>query len=259
MQESGNKPQTSNNSLSIRSTPDGFSFCYSTVRGKIFKTLKMPTRFDFPERFEDFVNSRGWTEKENLQVTVIDFSDHFLLLPAGISSEEQIKTFFNFQFQHDEECQIFTVPLCDGKQLFCWEIPSSHDRIYEQLFPQLTILSSAYLLANWTIRQASVKQKSVLVAHLYGKTMHVFAADAQRLLFANTFPIKDAQEMPYFLLRCLDQLSLDPTHTKCIFCTESSSKQDIIKIFSPYIKKIEVATFTHQIEEPLQITEKNQY
>lgn len=255
MQESENTRLTSPHSLSIRSTPDGFSFCYSTAKGKAHKMLKIPTEFDFPERLTDYVQSRGWTEKANLQVTLIDHSDHFMLLPIEISSEEHIKTFFHFQFQQEEESQLFTVPLGDGKQLFCWDMPSSRDQAFENLFPNLTVLSSAYLLANWTIREASLRQRSAMVVHLYKRSMQVFVADPQHLLFANTFPIKDIQEIPYFLLRCLDQLSLDPMHSQCTFCTETVPEQDIIDLFKHYIKKLEMATFTNSTEEPLEIIE----
>jgi hypothetical protein len=253
MQESANYSQTSPHTLSIRTTPDGFSFCYSTAKGKMFKALKIPTKFDFPERFEDFVQMRGWTDRPSLPVTAIDFSDHFMLLPAEGCQEEHIKSFFNFQFQHDEENQIYTVPLCDGEQLFCWEIPSSRDRAFEKIFPQITMLSSAYLLTNWVIRQASMIHKPVMVAHLYEKTMQIFAADPKRLLFANTFTIKDFQEIPYYFLRCMDQVALDPIQTQCIFCPESVSEQDIIETFSPYIKHIQLAAFTIQINEPLEM------
>ena len=257
MQESGNNLHTNQHSLSIRTKPDGFSFCFSTARGYILKELKMPTPFEFPERFEDYVQSRGWADRDNLEVTIIDFSDHFMLLPEKVSDEEHIKAFFNFQFQHDEASQIFTVPLCDEKQLFCWELPSSRDETFEKLFPQLTILSSSYLLANWTIRQANYKRKPVMVAHLYGKSMHVFAADPQKLLFANTFTVKDHQEIPYFILRILDQLSFDPLFIHCIFCSESASENEITDLFRPYIKNFKMATFSHQTDEPLLIIEKN--
>jgi len=143
------------------------------------------------------------------------------------------------------------------KLLFSWEIPDSRNQHFKKLFPHLTILSSAYLLANWTIREASNSQKPYLVAHLFGKYMHIFVADTQNLLFANSFKIKTIQEIPYFLLRCIDQLSLNPLQTRCTFCCESVSEQNITDIFKPYIKNIELATFTHQAEDPLHITDIN--
>jgi hypothetical protein len=256
MQESGNKPQPPKHALSIRSMPDGFSFSLSAAKGYILKELKIPTAFDFTERFEEYVQTRGWAEKENYEITLIDFAEHFLLLPDTISDEEQIKAFFDFQFDHEESNQIFTAPLCDGKQLFCWEIPTNRDMYFSRLFPQLTQYSSAYLLANWAIRQAFTTHRPALIAHLYGKTLQLFAADTQKLLFANTFTIKDSQEITYFVLRCLDQLSLDPLHTRCTFCSESAPEETILELLSPYIRHIEMAAFSHQTDEPLLFTEK---
>jgi len=256
MQETDNQSRTSSHALSIRSTPDGFSFCFTTARGHILKDLKMPTKFDFPEQFEEFVQLRGWAEKENLEVTFIDFANQFLVLPDKITDEEQIKTFFNFEFQHEEANQLFTAPLKDGKQIFCWEMSSSRDQYFEKLFPSLKIVSSAYLLANWTIRRALEDQYPIVVAHLYGKQMHLFAANAENLLFANTFTIKDLQEIPYYLFRCMDLHSLDPLTTKCIICCETFSDEEMMALLSPYLRKIEMAAFTHETDEPLHITLK---
>lgn len=260
MQETRNHHQPFQRTLSIRSTPGGFSFCTSTAKGMVSKELKLASNFDFPERFEDYVQSRGWTEREDFPVTITDFADHFLLLPSDITDEKQIRTFFDFQFQHEEAYQIFTATLSDQKQLFCWEIPHERVQCFEHLFKNLTILSSAYLLADWVVRQPTLRQQSILVAHLFGKYMHVFVGENGNLLFANSFPISSHQELPYFLLRCIEQTSLDPAHTHCVFCSESVSEQEITEIFSPYLQHIEIATFTHSTEEPLLLSEhKNKY
>lgn len=250
------KSNTSQPTLSILCNPDGFSFFASTAKGDFSKELKLHSPADFPDQFETFVRMKEWAGKEDIKVSIIDFSDHFLLLPSAIGDEEHIKTFFNFQYLHEEEYQIFTAPLCDEKQIFCWEIPSSRDRCFERLFPNLTLLSSSYILANWVIRQAILLRQSTLIAHLYGKSMHLFVADTQKLLFANSFPINNHQEMPYFILRCMEQLSLNPVQTRCFICSESVSGQPITEILSPYIRHIEMAEFTHSKEEPLQIIDK---
>ncbi|MDD4922766.1 MAG: DUF3822 family protein, partial [Bacteroidales bacterium] len=168
MQEIRTHSRPSQRTLSIRSNPGGFSFCTSTIKGEVYKELKLASDFDFPEHFVDFVQSRGWAERDNFQVTIIDFTDHFMTLPIDITDENQIKTLFDFQMKKEEDYQIFTAPLNDGKQLFCWEIPVSRDQCFEKLFPNLTILSSSYLLANWVIQQATIKNQPILVAHLFG-------------------------------------------------------------------------------------------
>jgi hypothetical protein len=240
-------------SLSIRTKTDGFSFCCTTAKGNALKELKIPTAFELWEKFENFVKLRGWAGKEHIEVTLIDFSDQFMVLPEKLKEEESIKAFFDFQFRHSEPNQIFTVPLCDGKQMFCWEIPGSRDQYFEKLFPRLRVFSSAYLLTNWTIRQASILQRPVLTAHLFNKSMQIFAANPEKLLFANTFSIKDIQEMPYYLLRCMDQLFLDPLQTQCTFCCESASENDVLELFKPYLQHISMASFTHETAEPLEI------
>lgn len=216
----------------------------------------MLSGFDFPDKFSDFVHARGWTHKERFPITVIDFSDHFMVVPSNIDQEEYIRSFFDFQFRHEDEYRLYHAPLCDEKQTLYWEIPCQRDQPFEQLFPKHIQFSSAYLLANWTIREALDRNKPLLVAHLFGKSMHIFAADPEQLLFANSFPINDFQDTAYFLLRCMDQLQLSPAYTPCVFCSESENEEEIAAFFSPYIKKFRMAFFTHETEYPLQIIEE---
>lgn len=258
MQESADNMTSINAMISIRSIPDGFAFYTSATKENIYKTLTLPAPIDFPDRFEEFVQSEGWATQNDLQVTIIDFPRRFTLLPNSINDKEQIMTFFNFQYLHKEENQIFSVPLSDGKQSFCWGMPVSRYNVFKRLFLNLNINSSACLLTDWTIRQAALQMQTTLVAHLYGTTMHIFVANAYGLLFANTFPIRNHEEMPYFLLRCMEQLSLNPVQTRCVICSETISGQDIIGVLRSYLRQIETATFTNQLEEPLKITE-NKY
>lgn len=254
MQETENSNSfTFRPTLFIRSTSDGFIFHVSTKKGEVDKELNLLAPYDFPDRFEEFIQINGWAGKENLRVSLIYFSDHFMLLPNGISEEEHVKTFFDFQFTHEEENQIFTTPLSDGKQLFCWEIPTYRNRCFEKLFPRLTILPSAFILSDWAINQSALQHHSLIIGHLCGKSMHILAADNENLLFANTFPIGNNEEMPYFFLRCMDQLLFNPLFTRCVLCSETIPENQLREIFRPYIKRIEIGAFTLNFEEPFQI------
>jgi hypothetical protein len=255
MQESADNITSIDNAMiSIRSIPNGFAFYTSATKGNIYKKLSLPAPIDFPGQFEEFVQSEGWITQNDILVTIIDFPKRFMLLPNSINDKEQIMTFFNFQYLHKEENQIFSVPLSDEKQSFCWGMPKNRYNVFKRLFLNLNIKSSACLLTEWTIRQAALQMQTTLVAHLYGTDMHIFVANAYGLLFANTFPIRNQEEMPYFLLSCMEQLSLNPMQTRCVICSENMPKQDIVEILRPYIQQIEMATFTNQLEEPLKIT-----
>lgn len=257
MQESAkNNSNIDSTAISIRSIPDGFAFYTSATKEDVYKKLKMTVPSDFPDQFENFVQSEGWTAQNDLLVTVIDFPKHFMVLPESITDKEQIKTLFNFQFLHEEDNQIFSISLNDGKQSFCWEMPTARYNVFRRLFLNLNINSSAGLLTDWVIHQAALKQLTTLVAHLYGTEMHLFVANTYGLLFANTFPVRNLEEIPYFLLRCMEQLSLSPVQTRCVICSESVPEQNISEILHPYIKQVIFAKFTDKKDYPLQMTGK---
>jgi hypothetical protein len=256
MQEStSNNPSIDSARITIRTIPDGFAFYTSTTEGNEPKVLKLPAPIDFPDQFEDYITSEGWANQNDLFVTFIDFTKRFLLLPNSITNKEQIKTFFDFQFfqEKEEAYQIFSTPLSDGKQSFNWEMPLDRYNIFKRLFTNLDINTSTFLMIEWTLRQAASQQKTILMTHLFGASMLVCVANSYGLIFANTFPIKKKEEIPYFLLRCMEQLSLNPEQTRCVICSETISGQVILETLHPYIQQIEMAAFTSLPDEPLQL------
>jgi hypothetical protein len=258
MQDSA-KPsnQTDKRDLTIRSMPDGFSFCLSTSEGDVVRQLQTPARFDFPDLFEEFVQDNGWKHQNNLNVSLLDFTNHFMLIPSEITEEEAIKKFFRFQYSQEDEYQIYTIPLDDNKQTFCWEIPVGREQCFEQLFPNLSLLSSSYILANWTFHRANLLQSTVLAAHAFGGSMQLFIANPDRLIFANTFQVRTHEDFLYFLLHCIEQSELEVKKTTCFICSDSTPAEELRERLTPYLPHLELAEFTLHADEFFRVADPN--
>jgi hypothetical protein len=241
--------------LTIRSVPDGFVFRAATSKEEKTTTLDLPAPIDFPDLFEEYLEDNGWAHRNNLPVYVIDFSNRFLLLPSDMTGEEDIRAFFQFQYPQETAYQIYTARLDDNKQTFCWEIPVKRDEQFERLFPEMSLLASCYLLANWTYQQAT--QSTVLTAHFYGNILQVFAAAPGKLIFANSFPVNNLEEGQYFLLRCMEQLKLNARKTLVYLSSEGTPVEDWHQRLEPYLAHISYFKFTLQPDEPIRIVEPN--
>jgi hypothetical protein len=200
---------------------------------------------DFPDKFTHFLQENRWSNRPDLKVSVIDHTNRFMLVPTKLADDRSLEEYFRFQNGDDGEKQIYTAPFDDGKQLFCWEISAERDRQFEKVLPNMTLWSSSYLVANWTYHQAAKTDISALTLHLFGHSMQVFMADTHRLLFANTFTVRNAEEIAYFALRCLEQNGLDPTTVHVYACSENNLAFEELKtLLSPYLANIFEAEFS---------------
>lgn len=244
MQETESPNSQPSGQLLIRSVPEGFLFCGPTPEGLETFRLRIPAPIDFPEFFESFLQEKGWANNKNLQTTLVDFTHRFLLVPTEFSDDDSIREFFRFQLGSDPNQQTYTAPSDDEKQTFCWEIDLIRDEVYERLLPGVNVWATSFLLSNWTCNQAQRTQQTTLTVHFYGQHMQVFGATAEKLVFANTFIVKSTEEILYFILRVVEQLSFSPLLTNVVLCSESTPFEMLEFLLNPYLKNIWEGTFT---------------
>lgn len=253
MPETGKTVNHTYRHLLIRTVPEGFQFGRSTAGEKLVQKLKLYGALDFPDLFERHLQENNWLNRNDLKVTLIDFTQRFLVLPNAFAKDDAIDEFFRFQYGETEEQQTYMAPLDDEKQTFCWQLPANRDEVFEQLFPNLNLLTSCFILANWTFNQAIASQTTLLTAYFYGKNLQIFIADKEKLIFANQFTARDDEETCYFLLRCIDQLDLNPRTLIACFCCENDTFAANKALFEPYLINIIQGEFTFQAEAPFVI------
>jgi hypothetical protein len=250
MPETGKAVSQTYRHLLIRTVPEGFQFGRSTPGGNVVQKLKLYASIDFPDLLEKYLRENNWLNRADLKVTLIDFSDRFMILPNQFTDDEALEDLFRFQNGEDEEQQTYMGPLDDDQQTFCWQIATSRDEQFEKLFLNLNLLTGCYILANWTLNQAIASQTTLLTAYFYARNLQVFVANSERLIFANTFVARDDEEILYFLLRCVDQLDLDPRTLIACFCCENGDYDEMQALFEPYLANIIPGEFTFQPDAP---------
>ena len=234
--------------LSIQSYSDGFIFYESNnERMQTFK-LAMEAFVDFPESFEKFVVEKGWSAGMQININITEHGDRFLILPSEIEDPEQIRSFFDFMYAPIKGNSLRSDPLSDGKQQFCYELSSERLASYKRMFTKFKLQNDAFAITEWTLSNAIARQKPVVIANVFKKSMQLFAANTSGILFANSFQIQTIPEVTYFFLRCLEQTGLNPFETDCYICSHNEENDELNDSLRPYIKNLETATFTPQSE-----------
>jgi len=251
------KIQNSNQSLirhlSILSNPDGFIFSDAEKAGSRTYELKTEAPVDFPERFEEFVRNCGWAGNPWMDVTLTEHTNRFMVMPAAIDDPGQQRVLFDASFTKCVPGELVVHPLSDGKQLFCYEIPTLRLDSYKHLFINLHLFNNAHLLTEWILKQANTSGETTMMAYKYGKNLHIFIASPTQLLFVNAFLTRTTQEDTYFCLRCIEQLNLDPFTLRCFVCSLTEQPVGLTETLRPYIKNIRQAVFTGMPDHPVKL------
>ena len=87
--------------------------------------------------------------------------------------------------------------------------------------------------------------------------MQLFMADSDKLLFANTFIVRDSEEIAYFLLRCLEQMGLNPSKIHTFLCSENRPFRELQEFLAPYLANIFEAEFSQNPDKLFRKTIKS--
>lgn len=228
----------SGKTLSIISVPEGFVFIENNSGKQNTFELKLEALIDFPDIFEKIISEKGLANDSSLPVSIIEHSDRFMLIPSGITDPAKIKTFFGLIHSPKEGQNFETRQLSDGKQTFCYELSAKRTDCFKKNFQDIKIESDAFIIAEWTLKAARQSHTPTIAAFCCKRCMHIFIAKDSELLFANSFKILSLSEATYFLIRCIEQLNLDPEKTNCIIIPTLISGDAFVNSLRPYIRNV---------------------
>lgn len=245
MPETGNnKTKQTNNTLSIRSKPDGFVFYALHQQTQAYFELVLEKEADLREVFTPFVQEKGWWQQPDWEVVIYEDSPRYTLLPVDIQSPSNQQAFFNMLFDPDPNRTLHSFILSDGIQRICTDPFSERIRLFEEAFSHFTLHSAQQQALEWLLHQAKTQNKTHLLAEIQGQSLFLSVANEERWLLTNAFNVENEAEMHYFILRCMEQLDLDPFETRCLLRTEKNRFERLrstLGLFIQHIVQVELA------------------
>jgi len=223
--------------LSILAYPDGFIFYETANNGLQTYKLEINANVDFPDALEEFVLTQGWNEI-NSKITINEHVLRFAIFPSEIKSENEIRKMFDFIYSPITNNTLITSNLSDNKQQICFEIPQKRIESYNNIFKQYILNSDSQLISEFLINKTETQKEQILFCNIYKKGMQIFISQENKIIFANSFGIKSTEEITYFVLRCIEQLNLDPFKIECNICSDVETRKAVIESLRPYLKNL---------------------
>ncbi len=238
--------QTRNYHISIQAGLSGYSFSvldpvrnkYILLKHFVFRPEEMsPVLLE--EKIDEIHGNDEFLEREYKTVLFSYQSPKYTLIPAPLFNKQNLRTFFEFNHILDDLDQIYynEYKSIDAYNLFV--VPSELSNIVYKSFRNVKFFHQVTpLIENGLINHGKRNSYKSVIANLYGNYMDILAIRGDKLLLCNTFPLKNEEDLVYFVLYVYEQLKLKGEETPLFISGEMQKNSHAFDLLKSYIKNI---------------------
>jgi hypothetical protein len=219
---------------------------------EVFHHNRTFTEEQLAEKISGLALQSSILKKVDFRNVSVQFSgNRFTMVPSAVFKEEDAAKYFYFNQQKraDESIYADTMRGIDAVNIFA--VPDSWIAAFRKLFDRFSIhhhLTSLVAAVRFHAQKHSGKNVFI---DFHGSSLDLIVLDERKLLFANSFHYKNAEDRLYFVMMAFETLSLDAEKTEVIISGEIEKENVISLQLQKYIRhisfaeRIRTASFTY--------------
>ena len=237
---------TTTYSLSIQLSLNGFSFSIATAEGKIvtdFHKNNSEGNYSEQELYDEVIktfNSKPELQAKFNTVEVIYHNKRFALVPHKLFDPNNKKSYLKYSVKtlatdyisHDD------IKETDIVSVFIPYI-NINNFLIDQL-GEFNYQHSSSLLVSHVIKLEKNNQAEKVYLHFSDNLFEVIITKGNTLLLFNTFSFITNEDVLYYVLFCMEQLSLSPDKIELTLL--STVENDLYDLLYTYVRNIQKAT-----------------
>jgi hypothetical protein len=205
--------------LSIQVSLNGFSFsvvCPTENKLLAFNhtPLKISSESLITRRFKDWISSERLFSKTFKKVQLILFSKEFTLVPEKYFNSEVKTEIPNLLFEHKRETEIAENFIIDQKSRIVFTLPKGMNKIITEYFGECEIIHPIKLVAN---KHSKTDKKYCLRLIIETGNFYITLFKEGKIILANNFDYAHTNDLIYYVLTTLKQLSISPKETELVY------------------------------------------
>ncbi|MDR0421988.1 MAG: DUF3822 family protein [Proteiniphilum sp.] len=232
--------------LSIRLSPNGFSFCIHSPEDPSvfhFQETGLGSVFSYTDSIKKLIFDHGFFSHTFNRLTVTVVSSLYTLVPDAYFERGRIEEIFRFNF-HDTEGFVLT--------------DAVSDRGFRILF---NVDEEVYSFLSRNLWNPVFRHHSSLLTHLFGTYggdergrccfadfhdgyVTTVCFSGERLLSVNTFQATDPHEATYFIASVWEKLDFDQSVDRLFLSGEIDSRRSVVDLFEKLIRRVERVVVT---------------
>ncbi len=243
-----------NYDLSIRLTPDRFSFCIYSVNDPTvfyYQETGLGSKFTYTESIKRLIFDLGFFSQPFRSTKATVVSPKFTLVPDKFFDRKRVKELFHYNF-HEAEGKILSDSPLEGIHIVYHLDEEVYSFLSRNLWNPLFRHQATPLLSLFAMRAAERDGRCCFV-DFHDQFVSLFAFD-EGLLTANMFLATNQQDTLYYITNAWEKLEFDQLANPLFLSGNLDSHTDMIKELSKLIANVirtELLPKTNLSEEQL--------
>lgn len=227
--------------LSIRLSPDGFSFCiYSPGDPTIFhfQETRLGSKLSFIENIQKLIFDLGFFSQTFNRIVVTVVSNTYTLIPGVYLDKSRVEEIFRFNF-HDENGVILMDVAPDNEFVTLFNVNSELHSFLSRHLWNPTFHHHSFLLTELfkSYKGSEIEKRCFVDFHDRFVTIVCFAG--QKLLSTNTFQTTDPHNTIYFIASVWEKLSFDQSIDLLFLSGNMDTQKTTIDLLRKLIRRVE--------------------
>ncbi len=239
---------TRNFHLTIRLSPDGFSFVIYSPDKQRYLGLEM-FRFNTPEDdiryaalLDEIIMHRQWIAYPYQSVIVIMDQGSNCLIPAPLFDEREKGTYLAFNTTYRDNCRIATDKLKNADSVNIYYLSNPIVAKIKELWANARIVHlSSVLIESLLITHKNKGFEDKVFVHVRDQYFDLVMLREEKLFFYNSFKFNTKEDFLYFILFAMEQLRLNPETTDVIVSGKIDKDSPLFELAWHYLRSISFA------------------
>lgn len=239
------KPKDYRLSISIRR--DGFSFLIlhkDAVMAYAYTTISINDRV---AAFKDFLNQDILQQKFNA-VSIIVVTHKYTIVPKKFYDDSLLDSYANLNFSKDASESVIDYQSVNDDSVILFPIETDLWTLCRIAYKEQEMVSYVPQIAP--VLESIIRSKKVKMHISVENTFcsAVLVKD-KKLLFANSFLFRNANDFVYFVMNTLNQLHIDPLQVEVELSGKIGPKSPYYSALAMFVKNVTMATSNVKAEK----------
>jgi len=236
--------ENSYHKLSIQVSLNGLSFCIlDTIANTLSMSHSLPFKrevspFDLHREIRQSFRDEGVLDFSFSEVIAIHRNTLFSLVPQPLFDEDQLPNYlkYNAKILASDHLDYDVIEGLESVNVYV-PFANVNNYLYD-LFGEFEFKHSGTVMLETLIKLPSSRQGSICYLHLAESQMDLAVFASKKLLFYNSFTVSSPEDVLYFLLFSLEQLSLDPESLKLRLLGEVAEDDQVYEFCTEYFENV---------------------
>lgn len=227
--------------LSIRLSPNGFSFCiYASKDATIFhyQETEFGAKLSYLENIKKLIFDLGFFSQTFNRITITVVSNTFTLIPAIFLDKSKVDDFFRFNF-HNENGVVLIDAAPENEIVTLFDVNSELHSFLTRHLWNPTFHHHSFLLTEVFKSYKSNENEKRCFVDFHDKYITIICFEGERLLSINTFQATDAHDTIYFIASVWEKQSFDQSTDLLFLSGNIDTNKTTVDLLNKLIRRVE--------------------